>query len=48
MPTVLIIKYLHSIFPFGPLDMWAMGAIMAELFTLRPLFPGIRYLYFLI
>ena len=20
--------------------MWAMGAIMAELFTLRPLFPG--------
>ncbi|WOL19515.1 cyclin-dependent kinase F-4-like isoform X4 [Canna indica] len=21
-------------------DMWAMGAIMAELFTLRPLFPG--------
>lgn len=23
--------------------MWAMGAIMAELFTLRPLFPGSRY-----
>ena len=23
-------------------DMWAMGAIMAELFTLRPLFPGAR------
>ncbi|KAG6397181.1 hypothetical protein SASPL_143346 [Salvia splendens] len=23
-----------------PVDMWAMGAIMAELFTLRPLFPG--------
>lgn len=23
--------------------MWAMGAIMAELFTLRPLFPGTRY-----
>lgn len=22
------------------IDMWAMGAIMAELFTLRPLFPG--------
>lgn len=22
-------------------DMWAMGAIMAELFTLRPLFPGL-------
>lgn len=25
------------------LDMWAMGAIMAELITLRPLFPGTRY-----
>ncbi|XP_078441776.1 cyclin-dependent kinase F-4-like [Wolffia australiana] len=26
---------------YGPeVDMWAMGAIMAELFTLRPLFPG--------
>jgi len=24
-------------------DLWAMGAIMAELFTLRPLFPGARY-----
>lgn len=24
-------------------DMWAMGAIMAELFSLRPLFPGARY-----
>lgn len=23
--------------------MWAMGAIMAELFTLRPLFPGARF-----
>ncbi|XP_010686850.2 cyclin-dependent kinase F-4 [Beta vulgaris subsp. vulgaris] len=23
-------------------DMWAMGAIMAELFTLRPLFPGLN------
>ncbi|KAL6533656.1 Cyclin-dependent kinase F-4 [Orobanche hederae] len=23
-----------------PVDIWAMGAIMAELFTLRPLFPG--------
>lgn len=23
-----------------PVDMWAMGAIMAELLTLRPLFPG--------
>ncbi|CAI9771630.1 unnamed protein product [Fraxinus pennsylvanica] len=26
---------------YGPaVDMWAMGAIIAELFTLRPLFPG--------
>lgn len=24
------------------IDMWAMGAIMAELFNLRPLFPGDR------
>ncbi|CAI9775625.1 unnamed protein product [Fraxinus pennsylvanica] len=28
---------------YGPaVEMWAMGAIMAELFTLRPLFPGSR------
>ena len=31
------------LFPCEFLDMWAMGAIMAELFTLRPLFPGLRY-----
>lgn len=24
----------------SPIDIWAVGAIMAELFTLRPLFPG--------
>ncbi|KAL3921825.1 MAG: hypothetical protein SGPRY_004768, partial [Prymnesium sp.] len=24
----------------APIDMWAIGAIIAELFTLRPLFPG--------
>ena len=24
----------------SPLDIWAMGCIMAELYTLRPLFPG--------
>lgn len=24
----------------SPIDMFAMGCIMAELFTLRPLFPG--------
>lgn len=28
---------------YASTDMWAMGAIMAELFTLRPLFPGTRY-----
>jgi len=32
-------------------DMWAVGAILAELFTLTPLFPGERYiliLYFML
>lgn len=24
----------------SPIDLWAIGAIMAELYTLRPLFPG--------
>ncbi len=24
----------------APSDVWAMGAIMAELYMLRPLFPG--------
>jgi len=24
----------------SPIDIWAMGAIMAEMYTLRPLFPG--------
>ncbi|ETO30143.1 male germ cell-associated kinase [Reticulomyxa filosa] len=24
----------------APIDLWAMGTIMAELYTLRPLFPG--------
>ena len=24
----------------SPIDLWAVGAIMAELITLRPLFPG--------
>ncbi|XP_056173563.1 cyclin-dependent kinase F-4-like isoform X2 [Syzygium oleosum] len=32
---------LHSHFYGSKVDMWAMGAIMAEMFTLRPLFPGI-------
>ncbi|GKB23848.1 cyclin-dependent kinase F-4-like protein isoform X1 [Tanacetum coccineum] len=37
-PEVLIQfpKYGHAV------DLWAMGAIMAGLFTLRPLFPGSR------
>ncbi|KAJ9134974.1 hypothetical protein P3X46_032202 [Hevea brasiliensis] len=35
-PEVLLQSYLYS----SKVDMWAMGAIMAELFTLRPLFPG--------
>ncbi|CAN1299414.1 Cyclin-dependent kinase F-4 [Linum perenne] len=30
---------------FFSADMWAMGAIMAELFSLRPLFPGTRYMH---
>jgi hypothetical protein len=25
------------------MDMWVMGAIMAELFALHPLFPGASY-----
>ena len=35
-PEVLLQSFLYS----SKVDMWAMGAIMAELFTLRPLFPG--------
>lgn len=35
-PEVLLQSPLYS----SAVDMWAMGAIMAELFTLRPLFPG--------
>lgn len=36
-PEVLLQSYTYD----SSVDMWAMGAIMAELFTLRPLFPGI-------
>ncbi|OIV94418.1 hypothetical protein TanjilG_25480 [Lupinus angustifolius] len=36
-PEVLLQSYLYS----SKVDMWAMGAIMAELFSLRPLFPGV-------
>ena len=35
-PEVLLRAAAYS----APIDMFAMGAIMAELFTLRPLFPG--------
>lgn len=35
-PEVLLQSCLYG----SKVDMWAMGAIMAELFTLRPLFPG--------
>lgn len=31
---------LHSTSYNSPIDIWAVGCIMAELFTLRPLFPG--------
>ena len=24
----------------SPIDLWAAGSVMAELYTLRPLFPG--------
>ncbi|XLS96753.1 hypothetical protein HN51_039488 [Arachis hypogaea] len=37
-PEVLLQSYLYS----SKVDMWAMGAIMAKLFSLRPLFPGAR------
>ncbi|KAK9144158.1 hypothetical protein Sjap_004061 [Stephania japonica] len=35
-PEVLLQSSIYN----SAVDMWAMGAIMAELFTLRPLFPG--------
>ncbi|XP_077297580.1 uncharacterized protein LOC143919241 [Arctopsyche grandis] len=31
---------LHSTTYNSPIDMWAVGCIMAELYTFRPLFPG--------
>lgn len=36
-PEILLLSPTYD----SAVDMWAMGAIMAELFTLRPLFPGI-------
>ncbi|KAL1006389.1 hypothetical protein UPYG_G00071760 [Umbra pygmaea] len=35
-PEVLLRSSIYS----SPIDMWALGCIMAELYTLRPLFPG--------
>lgn len=35
-PEVLLRSSLYS----APIDMFAVGAIMAELYSLRPLFPG--------
>ncbi|XP_064016961.1 serine/threonine-protein kinase MAK isoform X4 [Pogoniulus pusillus] len=35
-PEVLLRSSIYS----SPIDMWAIGSIMAELYTLRPLFPG--------
>ena len=54
--SVLKVPIKRSVFQYGVgpflnngvmltvLDMWAMGAILAELLSLRPLFPGARYL----
>ncbi|KAH9623399.1 hypothetical protein KSS87_000212 [Heliosperma pusillum] len=36
-PEVMLQSATYS----SAVDMWAMGAIMAEMFTLRPLFPGL-------
>ncbi|CAN8274517.1 unnamed protein product [Cochlearia groenlandica] len=36
-PEVLLQSYVYT----SKVDMWAMGAIMAELLSLRPLFPGV-------
>lgn len=35
-PEVLLRSSTYSC----PIDLWAVGCIMAELYTLRPLFPG--------
>ena len=40
-PEVLLQSYIYN----AKVDTWAMGAIMAELFSLRPLFPGASEAY---
>lgn len=35
-PEILLRSNIYS----SPIDLWAVGAIMVELFTLKPLFPG--------
>ena len=35
-PEVLLRSTVYS----APIDIWAVGCIMAELYTFRPLFPG--------
>merc|ERR1740123_2086979 len=35
-PEVLLRSTMYS----APIDIWAVGCIMAELYTFRPLFPG--------
>ena len=42
MPFHLRMQVLLRAHVYGPqVDMFALGAIIAELFTLRPLFPGV-------
>lgn len=41
MSTCFVLQVLlRSPYYSAPIDIFAMGAIMAELYTLRPLFPG--------
>lgn len=39
-PEVLLLSRIYS----NPVDMWALGTIMAELVNLRPLFPGANHI----
>lgn len=44
--NILLFRYrapeilLHSTHYNSPIDLWAVGCIMAEVYTFRPLFPG--------